>query len=200
MTNTSKPVNIDDAMRLWDRLNTDQQRNVYRTICEGIAEYQRTSRLVHLRHLAWDVQCMVVHHTNQPDLLDRMRNRPRTIEEAGGLADTTEVFRLLAEDVQPVTTKDETTTTEPPDAVSDDYDTEAEMGLSPAERVAASELDYLIRLVLRKLAYRHPHWPPVVRDDIKHECDGELYLVEEITEYREVVRLVGHVAPAEVTG
>jgi hypothetical protein len=93
-----QPLNIDDAMRVWDTLNPDEQRNVVRTVCEGIAAYQHSRRLVYLRHLAWDVQCMVVHHTNQPDLLEKMRNRPRTIAEAGGLADTDGVRRLLRED------------------------------------------------------------------------------------------------------
>lgn len=65
-----------------------------------------------------------------------------------------------------------------------------------AKREAEIEIDDLIRAALRKLSWRHPHWPAEIHAEIGQECEGEIYLVEDITQYWEVVQLVAEMNEA----
>lgn len=55
-----------------------------------------------------------------------------------------------------------------------------------AIKAAEKQIDEFVTVLLYKLAHRHPHWPQQVLDEIKFEAQGELYVIEEITQYTEL--------------
>lgn len=59
-----------------------------------------------------------------------------------------------------------------------------------AIKAAEEQIDEFIVVLLYKLAFRHPHWPQQVIDEIKFEAQGELYLIEEITQYTELAEVL----------
>jgi hypothetical protein len=85
-------------MRVYDQtLNDTERREVFRTLYGAVATYRQSSNIDHLLVLAESVEGMVVNEINQPGTIEKIRNRPRTVEEAGGFADSEEVLRLLQE-------------------------------------------------------------------------------------------------------
>ena len=89
---------MDQAMRVYDEALTDaERREVFRSIYRAVTAYRQSSDVDHLVRVAESIEGMVVHETNRPGLHERMRNAPKTAQEAGGIADTAEVLRLLRE-------------------------------------------------------------------------------------------------------
>jgi hypothetical protein len=86
---------VAQAMAVYDVLNTDEQREVFRTVYRAVAAYRHTGDIDHLIKLADSVEGMVVHETNQPGVREKIRNAPKTARAAGGVVDTAEVIRQL---------------------------------------------------------------------------------------------------------
>lgn len=89
---------VKQAMHVYDSaLNDDERREVFRSVYRAVTAWRQTSDVDHLTALAESVDGLVIHETNQPGTREKIRNRPRTIAEAGGLVETEEVVRLLQE-------------------------------------------------------------------------------------------------------
>ncbi|GAB2813049.1 hypothetical protein GCM10027176_16860 [Actinoallomurus bryophytorum] len=88
-------TDVAQAMAVYDVLNTDEQREVFRTVYRAVAAYRHTSDIDHLKKLADSVEGMVVHETNHPGVREKIRNVPKTARAAGGVVDTAEVIRRL---------------------------------------------------------------------------------------------------------
>jgi hypothetical protein len=86
---------VAQAMAVYDDLNADEQREVFRTVYRAVAAYRHSGNVDPLVRLAESVDGMVVHETNQPGVREKIRNAPKTAREAGGVVDTAEVIRQL---------------------------------------------------------------------------------------------------------
>lgn len=99
---TSNRPAIDDpeiveAMKVYDNLNDAERREIFRNLCRSVTAFSRTSRIDYLMEFAKSVRGMMILESKHPEVRDKIRNAPRTADEAGGAVDFSEVYRLLRE-------------------------------------------------------------------------------------------------------
>lgn len=91
---------IDDpeivaAMAVYDNLNDDERREIFRGLYRSVTAFSRSSDIDYLLRFAKSIQGMVILENKHPEVRDRIRNAPRSAREAGGTVDIAEVRKLL---------------------------------------------------------------------------------------------------------
>lgn len=87
---------MQEAAYLWDDVLLDgERRHVWLSVYRCVLGWRRTGNVEYLTGLGLSIDSMVILERNQPGAHERIRNGPRTIEEAGGAVSIDEARALL---------------------------------------------------------------------------------------------------------